>query len=206
MEPVDLEGIAAAILREAGQENDDAPDVGALVERLLGANGLVLVRGGLARDAVLEANGDGWAILARSALPDHRLRFVVCHELAEWWMSTRERYQGDDAEAAANYIAAALIAPPTAFRAALRHHGRDFRALAAAFVASETTMALRDAELHRLARVVVAPNLRVRGPESFVWPPERIIRVWALEGGPGLARTRLTDDPRRVVLDVDETG
>ena len=99
-----------------------------------------------------------------------------------------------------------MIAPPAAFRAALRVHGRDFRALAGAFVASETTMALRDAELHRLARVVVAPNLRVRGPESFVWPPERIIRVWALEGGPGLARTRLTDDPRRVVLDVDETA
>lgn len=205
MDPIDLEGIAAAILREAGQDDDDAPDVGALVARLLGPDALSLVRGGLARDAALEPSGDGWGIIARSALPDHRLRFVVCHELAEWWLSTRERYQGEDIEHAANYIAAALLAPPAAFRAALRYHGRDFRALAAAFVASETTIALRDAELHSIARVVVAPNLRVRGPEAFLWPPERTLRAWAREGGPGLARTRLTDDPRRVVLDV-ETG
>ena len=206
MEPADLEGIAAAILREAGLDGTEQPDVAALAACLLGPDGLSFERGGLTRDAMLDAVGDDWVIRARIALPLHRLRFVVCHEIAEWWLSTRERYQGENIENAANYIAAALIAPPAAFRAALRYHGRDFRALAAAFVASETTIALRDAELHRIARVVVAPNLRVRGPESFVWPAERILRGWAAEGGPGLARTRLTDDPRRVVLDVDDTG
>jgi hypothetical protein len=203
-----LEGIAEAILREGGQEDDEAPEIGALILRLLGEDGLSLERGGLGVDGLLDARPDGgWRIRLRSNLPAHRKRFVAAHELAEWWLQAREGYQGDDIEHAANYVGAAIIAPRRAFAAALRHHGRDFPALAASFVASQTTMALREAEILRVPRVIVAPSsVRVRGPEELVWPTAATLRSWARDGGPGLARTRLTDDPRRVVLDVEDVG
>ena len=144
-----------------------------------------------------------WRSPTRRGLSTERRSFAVAHELAEWWIRVREKYQGEDVEHAANYVAAAILSPRRAFRLALEQFGPDFAELAQAFRVTQTHVALREAELARLPRAVVSPALvRVRGPEEWVWPDESTLRRWARGRAPDVRKTRLTDDPRRVVLDA----
>lgn len=204
-----LEGIAEAVLREGKQEDDEAPRLGALVTQLLGT-GAVEYTNAVRGDGALVRIHDHWRIYVRRGLPNQRRAFAVAHELAEWWLRVRERYQGEDAEHAANYVAAAILSPRRAFRIAREAFGSDFARLASEFATSETHVALREAELERMPRAVISPALvRVRGPESWVWPDVETIRRWSRRAPSTMRKTKLTDDPRRVVLDVetiDETG
>lgn len=205
MEQLELEGVAEAILREGGQEDDEAPRLGRLATSLLGPGAIEYAPIRLPGDGALIRIHDSWRIYLRRGLPIERRAFTIAHEIAEWWLRVRERYQGADVEQAADYIGAAIMTPRRAFARALSAHGRDFRELATDFGTSQTLVALRDAELAHVPRAVVTPALvRVRGPEAWVWPDETVLRRWARGGAPGLRKVRLTDDPRRVVLDVDE--
>jgi predicted transcriptional regulator len=204
VEQLELEGIAEALLREAGQDDDDVPRLAQLVTAHLGKNAVEYAPIRLGGDGALVRIREEWRIYIRRGLPVERRSFAIAHELAEWWLRVRERYQGEDVEHAANYIAAAVLSPRRAFRLALEQFGHDFRELAGAFRVTETHVALREAELARLPRAVVSPALvRVRGPEEWVWPDEAVVRRWARGAAPGLRKVRLTDDPRRVVLDAD---
>lgn len=203
MEQLELEGIAEAILREGEQEDDEAPRLAQLVTTHLGPNA-VEYASGLRGDGALARVGDTWRIYVRRGLPIERRAFAISHELAEWWFRVRSRYQGEDIEHCANYVAAAILSPRRAFRLALEEHGQDFAELACAFRTTETHVALREAELARMPRAVISPAIvRVRGPEEFVWPAEGIMRGWTRKATPGLRKVRLTDDPRRFVIDVD---
>lgn len=195
-----LEGTASAILRAGGQDDDEPPALAALARAFLGPNGVTIVPTLRTPGEVYRIHGE-WRIALKAGLPLERKAFVLAHELAEWWLATRERYVGEDVEDAANYVAAAILTPPRAFTRAIRRHGRDFSALARAFRVTETHAALREAEVHDLPRAVLAPvRVRVRG--SVQWPPEEEIRRLARTGGPGIVSARLRDDPRRLVLDV----
>jgi hypothetical protein len=68
---------------------------------------------------------------------------------------------------------------------------------------TQTAAALRVGEADQLPLAVVAKVVRTRGPEAFQWPGEDVLRRWATKPPPGLARARLTDDPKRVVLVAD---
>ena len=205
MEQLELEGIAEAVLREGGEEDDVAPRLARLVTTLLGEGAVEYAPIRLPGDGALIRIHDRWRIYVKRGLPIERRAFAISHELAEWWLRVREKYVGEDIEDAANYIGAAIMTPRRAFYAALRHYGHDFGELAGAFRTSETHVALREAELAHLPRAVISPALvRVRGPEEWVWPEEAIVRRWARAPAPGLRKVRLTDDPRRVVIDVDE--
>lgn len=205
MEQLELEGIAEALLREGGQEDDQAPRLGQLVTALLGPGAVEYAPISLRGDGALVRIHDDWRIYVRRRLPLERRAFAISHELAEWWLRVRERYQGEDVEHAANYIAAAILSPRRAFRLALEDYGHEFAELARAFRVTETHVALREAELARLPRAVVSPALvRVRGPEAWVWPDEAVVRRWARGGARGVRKVRLTDDPRRVVLDAED--
>lgn len=137
-------------------------------------------------------------------LPPLYAAFAVGHELGHWLL-TRHGYCGNDDEAAADYLGAALLAPRRAFLRARRALGHDLPALANAFSMTETGVALRLGEALHVPLAVVSPaHVRVRGPEAWVWPNEATVRRWARVAEPGLRKVRLTDDPRRVVLDVDE--
>lgn len=120
------------------------------------------------------------------------------------WLLRRHGYDGAD-EAAADYLGAALIAPRAAFVRAHRVHGDGLDKLADAFGTTETGAALRLGEVLRRPLAVVAPKtVRVRGPEEWTWPDEATLRRWARNPRPGLRKAKLGDDPRRVVLEVDE--
>jgi len=208
VEQLELEGVAEVILREGGQEDDEAPRLAKLVTAHLGA-GAVEYASGLRGDGALVRVYDDWKIFVRRGLTIERRAFAISHELSEWWLRVRERYQGEDIEHVANSIAAAILSPRRAFRRAIEAYGGDFADLAAAFRVSQTHAALREAELANLPRAVVSPALvRLRGPDAWVWPDEAVVRRWARGVAPGLRKVRLTDDPRRVVLDAEqlETG
>lgn len=198
------EGIGDAILAHGGQEADEAPNIGRLVVAHLGPNAVeyALLRNG---DGALVRIYDDWRIYVRRGLSPERRAFAIAHELAEWWLRVRERYEAADVEDVANYVAAAVLTPRRAFRLALDEYGSNFGELAATFRITETHAALREAEIVRLPRAVISPALvRVRGPEEWAWPDEPTLRHWARSSVPGLRKVRLTDDPRRVVLDVED--
>jgi predicted transcriptional regulator len=209
VEQLELEGIAEAVLRGGGQEDDTAPKLVALVTKHLGASALEYSQA-TPGDAALVRIYQDWRIYVRRGLTIERRAFAIAHELAEWWLRVRERYEGEDAEHCANYIAAAILSPRRAFRRALAAVGHDFGELADLFRVTETHAALREAELDGIPRAVVSPALvRLRGPESWVWPDEATVRRWTRRSPPQVRKTKLTDDPRRVVLDVehlDEAG
>lgn len=206
MDQAEVERIAANILEEGQQDPEEPPRLARLVVALMGPNA-VDYASSLRGDGALVRIGDDWRIFVRHRLPLERRTFAIAHELAEWWMRVRLQYRSGDVEHAANGIAAAVLAPRPAFVRALRFFGGSLPELAEAFGVTESHAALREAEITHQPRALVSPALvRVRGPETFVWPDERTLRAWARRSRPGLRKTRLTDDPRRVVLDAEETG
>ncbi|HEV8245572.1 MAG TPA: ImmA/IrrE family metallo-endopeptidase [Polyangiaceae bacterium] len=179
-----------------------------------GASPLALANGLLGPGSVLSYHasslpGDGalaWVagkprIYIRSRLSPARRRFAICHELAEWCL-TLARYQEPDIEQLANALGAALLAPRQLFLRVLRADGRNLPLLAGHLGTTESCAALRLGETTDLPLALIAPRrpVRVRGAE-FSWPGEDAIRRMAAgRVAPGLARTKLRDDPRRVVL------
>jgi hypothetical protein len=151
-----------------------------------------------------------WEIHLRAGLATQRADFVIAHEMAEWifarigkrWPHFLQKERACDA------VAAALIAPHPAFSDALDDCGEDLCALAKSFAVSETFAALRVAEVRDVARAVIGgPRPRVRGPANWPLPATQLARDSALLAErpnlDGVRYTRLTDDPRRVVLAPD---
>lgn len=144
-----------------------------------------------------------WKVFIDPRAPIIERLFNSAHELAEWYLKVVRGYDEDDAELVANYIAGAIVVPARAFRIARAEHGPDLGVLAGIFRTSETCIALREAEIDRLARAVVTKRkVYARGPDDFVWGTEEDVRRLAQRPGPGLAKCRLGDDPTRIRLDV----
>lgn len=202
MEQLLLEGIANAAY-QAAKMDTERPHVPRLARALLGADAIVRGPRPLHAPAALVRVGDAWRIILSRSLPPLYALFAVGHELGHWLLA-REGYDGDDEERAADYLGAALLAPRRAFLAARRALGDDLPALAEALSMTETGAALRLGEVTGVPLAVVAPaRIRVRGPEAWTWPDEGTLRRWARRPAPGLRKTRLHDDPRRVMLEAD---
>jgi hypothetical protein len=202
-EQLELEGIAEAAYAEA-KLDAERPGVVRLARALLGPDAVQRGPRPVASPAALFRVGDAWRILIARSLPRAYALFAVGHELGHWLLR-RHGVQVDDEERAADYLGGALLAPRRAFIAARRAVGDDLAELAEAFSTTETGAALRLGEVIEQPLAVVAPQrVRVRGPESWVWPDESTLRRWARRPAPGLRKVRLTDDPRRVVLDAEQ--
>lgn len=200
-EQLDLEGIANAAYVEAGLDSSQ-PSVPRLARALLGADAIQRGPRPLHAPAALIRVGESWRIILARSLPRLCAMFAVGHELGHWLLA-RHGYDGADEERAADHLGAALLAPRRAFLTARRALGEDLPTLAEAFSMTETGAALRLGEVTGVPLAVVAPmQVRVRGPEGWVWPDEPTLRKWARRPVPGLRKTTLIDDPRRVVLDV----
>lgn len=206
MEQLELEGIAEAAYREGGLD-PERPNVERLARSLLGPSavqrGARLVSG--SPSALVRVGSDWRIVIARTLSREYALH-AIGHELGHWLMA---RHGGDvHDERAADYLGAALLAPRSAFIAAHRALGDDLPALAEAFSTTETGAALRLGEVHRIPLAVISPALvRLRGPEEWVWPDESTLRRWARGRAlPGIRKVRLTDDPRRVVLDAEDVS
>lgn len=197
----DLERLAAEIRRLAGLDDDElllAPDIAA---RILGADAVLFGLPGTA------SRLDGLRIIVP---PDHRdLNFAVAHELAEWGLRDLLRYDGPHAEKeqAANYVAAALLAPRPTVRRAYTHFGENLRTLAKAFGLSQTSAQLRLAEVEGDERAVVTKtgNVILRTQGAFPWADVPIVGVaQGKERWKGLAKAKLRGgiDEGRVAIRV----
>ena len=135
-----------------------------------------------------------------------RAAFALAHELAHVHLGILE-HGAPELEALCDGIAACVLCPRRAFRAAVSEHGRQAWAqLALDFGTDETCAALRVGEVVGIPLVVVAPrSIRVRG-DAWTWPDERALRRLARNGGPGVERAVLRDDARRVVLVADDAA
>jgi hypothetical protein len=206
MEGAALEGLAEALYREAGFEPDEPESPVAIARKVIGADAVEIVPPGALRftPAQLALVNGRWRIFVRRSEPQ-ALTFSVAHELAHWALR-REGYQGQDEERLADYLGACLIAPAAAFARAVKAVGDDMAELSEIFGTTQSLVALRWGERTSTPLALVRPGLvRVRSQLEFVWPDERTIRRWAHGTPPkGLAKTKLTDDPRRVLLMADE--
>lgn len=203
MHAEDIEGTAEAMYRAAGLDPREGASPLALAHGLLGPGSVRSVHAAsLPGDGVLVWERGKAQIQLRAKLSPQRRRWAICHELAEWCLRLA-RYEGDDSEQLSNALAAALLAPRQLFLRVVREEGRCLPTLARRFVTTESCAALRIGETTEQPLALVAPSrpVRLRGAE-FVWPSEEQIRAMAAGRPllPGLARTRLRDDPRRVVI------
>lgn len=197
MEGAELEGLAEWAYRVA-RLPDDVPAPGIELARRLLSNDAPLVRGYASMPAWLSKTPNGATINLRHGLSPTQLRWLVAHELAEWILE-REDYREPDAEVVAEALAARLIAPRRAVVAALRW-GLDVPELAEAFVAPQSSVLLRRAEVSEAPTALVTPaRVYVRGGE-WGWPGEEEVRRLAAEPRPGLAKVQITDARRRVGL------
>lgn len=127
----------------------------------------------------------------------HELGHLVCDEIG---------YLEEDVERVCDQFGAAVMAPIPAVSAMLRAFGRDHAAIADEVCSTQTWAALRVAECLRIPRAVLTPSrVYARGPEEWVWN-ERELRRLARGERPGVTRARLTDDPRRLLIDVEDVG
>lgn len=144
-------------------------------------------------------------IAINKRLPVPYARFWAGHELGHI-VFDELGYREPDLEGACDMFGAAIMAPMPAVRAMLRAFGRDHEAMADEVGSTQTWAALRIAEYLRIPRAIITPaKLYVRGPEEFAWGPEDALRRIARSRGrlPGIAKAKLTDDPRRIVIDVE---
>lgn len=205
MDPIKLELLAEDLYKRARLDPTTSASTVRLARVLLGDTAIELVpRHALRTPAMLARVGERWRIFVRRPITPQDLAFLCGHELAHWALR-REGYHEPDEEAAADYLGACLVAPRRAFLSALRDRNEDLSELARVFVATESLCALRTGETTGRVLALVSPSLvRVRGLRPFEWGDEATIRRLARRGGPGLARTRLRDDPRRVVLTAED--
>ena len=180
----EIEGVARSLMRDGE---------GSLLELVKRSGLRVEYASNLPGDGALCRVHDEWRIYVKRGLPAARRLFAIAHEFAEWALRSEHL---DDPEACANYLAACLITPREQFSRAIAA-GLSLAELAEEFTTTETHAALRTAEVRGIARVVVSPALvRVRGPESWVWPEEWTLRKMAKTGA------ILDGNPRRRMFDV----
>lgn len=135
-------------------------------------------------------------IAYRASLPEPYAQHAIAHEIGHWAL---ERCGVDDSEEGSDYIAAALLMPRAAFVQRVREVGVEPLQLALSFGVTETAAILRYGEVMGAPLALIAPaTVRVRGPESWVWPDEPTLRKAAVTGLPGLAKVRLQG--KRVAL------
>ena len=201
MPSFDADGEAEQLYREAGFDYSEPVRPARIAEVLLGPGCVHRMPPGGVRAFGTFALVHGQPRIYVRSGPRHEVDFRIAHELAEWHLH-RAQYVGGDIEDRANAIAAAVVAPRRAFRRAVAALGADdYARLAFAFRSTQSLVALRRGEvLGDPIALVTPPLVRVRGPEEFVWPEESVLRRAARGGRPGLRRTKLTDDPRRVIL------
>lgn len=168
----DIEGDADLLLRLARLDDEAPGDVVALCRHMTG-HAPFLTRLGL--EAQLARVGDGHRVCVRAGLPPDRARWLVGHELAELHYE-RTGYRGDDVEARADALGAALVVPRRAMRAAIRCHAHRVSVLSRALVAEPAAVLLRIGEVTgRSVALVRAPGVVVARGEAFPWPSLRTV-------------------------------
>ena len=204
---MDAEGEARQLLERHLWDMSDVPGARRLVEAALGKDAVRRVPPSALRGAegeLARVNGAPRVYLS-SRLGPLRSGFVALHELAHHHLGT-DAHGSPELEALCDAIAGALLCPRRAFRAAVSAHGMAWAQIAIDFNVEESCAILRYGEVMGEPLALVAPrSVRVRG-QDWTWPDERGLRRLARAGGPGVARTELAGDTRRVVLLADDAA
>jgi IrrE N-terminal-like domain len=196
----DLERLAVDTYRRHGFDPARPVSPVRLARQWLGPHAVTTVRHSAGWRAMLYRVGGATRIAVRAGLPAAYARFVVAHELAHVLLGTGH---APALERACDALAAALTAPRPAVEALRAELGEDFAAHAAEVGATETWAALRLAEVDGTPRAVVTPQ---RVYAVGTWPPGLEARQLARAPRRGVVRRALSDDPRRLVLDVAEAA
>ncbi len=204
MDVATCEGLAIDLYKRTGFDPGEPTSPIRIARTWLGAD--AIQRGHvIGSPATVGRFAGRWRILVRPTVPIRYLAFFVGHELGHVLLS-EAHYDEPDEEEAANRIGGALMAPLHAMRRLYRAHGLDLAGLADAVGSTQTWAALRIGEAIGTPLAAVSPaTVRVRGPESFVWPEAGEIRRLASgRARPGLAKVRITDDRGRMALVADD--
>lgn len=151
-------------------------------------------------DALLgEANGRP-RIFLREGVSPCRGRYLVGHEIGHWGLRHMGWDTGGDdlEEARASYLGACILAPRSAYRAAVQEHNDNYLAIAERFKAPQSCVVLRYGEVTNRPIVLVKPKLiRKRGTpvDPDAWLPDSVLADWAWKGtdDPRVKRVHLTD-------------
>ena len=196
MDPVvdryQLEGLVEEAYGRAGADDADAWTPSRLARKL----GLRLIRVPNAIErGRLSRIGDTPTIAVRAGLPRTIEEWTIGHELGHHLGLEQ------DEERAADYFGAAIQMRRRPFLRALHDRRDAWHELGPLFGAKSTSAALRASELEDRPMAVITPG---RVYARLIHLPDLEIRRLARVGGPGLARTRLADDRKRVVLEATE--
>lgn len=141
-------------------------------------------------------------IAVRASLPFARRQHVVGHELGHLLLAREGVPVEEQREEWCDYIGAAIQMPRAIFRRRAREAQCNWTQLALDFHVTETSAALRVAEVSGDPMAVVCPH-RVYARGEAQWPEETTLRRWARHGGPGIKTARLWDDRRRTVVRME---
>lgn len=199
MDVAEVEALAVATYRRLGFDPAEPVSTFKIARAMLGPN--AIEKGTLVAVAaqLFTVKGERRIAYSRKLAPEYA-SFHVAHELGHV-LCDEVGFRGPRLEQVCDQLAAALMAPLPAIGALVRA-GVTHEELADEVVATQTWAALRIAEYLKIPRAVLTPaRVYVRGDESFRWPLS--VRKLATKDVPGIRRTSLTDDPARLVLDVD---
>lgn len=198
----ELEKCAAQVRREAGLAPEDISPAPAIVSRVLGDEAYVEVEDFSTSAALAERDDNEFLIFVRRGEAD--ANYLCAHEMGHWILR-RIGFHGPaaDEERFASYLGAALVASPEATRRMHAQFGENLPRHAAMFMATQSMMHIRFAEVFDDDRALVAPDhVRVPNPGRIPDCP-RTLREWARGAAPrGIVHTRLRGgyDDGRVAL------
>lgn len=177
---------------------DDPPGPADLARRLLGVDAIRYVEPHKSRSRVAFVGEPGRVLLlVQRGLTCEAETFALAWALASWALWSARHDPRDTSE---RLVAACIIAPRAAFLAVALALDGDLPALARAFIATESMIALRIGETRGTPVALVTPqHVRTRGGAT-AWPHDDAIRTLAKCGGPGLRAVRLHDDEQRTAL------
>lgn len=199
-----LEGIAVATYERLDFDPCKPVSTIALAKKLLGA-GAVIRPAWMTLPAALYRHDGAPRIAVRRGIPIEYALFYCGHELAHVLLE-QERYSENDVEQACDYLAGSLMAPRPAMRGLQRTFGFDYEEIADAVCATQSWAALRLSEVSGQPTALVAPQrVRIRGDE-WGWPrtEDQLRKLSQLPALPGVRRSRLTDDKRRIVMVAED--
>ncbi len=159
-----------------------------IVARVIGPNTIRIVPS-LKTEACLAVVDGRYRVVLREIGRDSN--FAIAHELAHWAMRELAHTVPDgNEERQANYLGAAILAPPRAVTSAHRFYGEKPRALADAFGLSQTSTILRLGEVRHDERAVMTRNGHrlLRSEGRFAWETVELRGVTHVAG---LTRARL---------------